>query len=56
MSNYIINNDTVDVLSENYLYGMIKLLKDLLKNILIKNSAIQLNIKTHIFDLSTYKK
>lgn len=38
------------------LYGMIKLLKDLLKNILIKNFAIQLNIKTHIFDLSTYKK
>lgn len=26
------------------------------KSILIKNSAIQLNIKTHIFDLSTYKK
>ena len=48
MSNYIVNNDTVDVLSENCI--------TILKNILIKNFAIQLNIKTHIFDLSTYKK
>lgn len=48
--------DQIDLKIVKDLYGMIKLLKDLLKNILIKNSAIQLNIKTHIFDLSTYKK
>lgn len=48
---YILNQ--IDLKIDRYIK---KLLKDLLKNILIKNFAIQLNIKTHIFDLSTYKK